>query len=135
MYTCPVCSYDELTQPPSDWSICPCCGVEFEYDDCNASHEELRERWLANGAEWWSDADKPPADWDTRLIQVPRGKWQELLERLEEAEDAIIILSNRLEEAKTGERKRYTHEEVWAEIDAWDNLSSEALTNFGGSLE
>lgn len=39
MYTCPVCNYNELDEPPynthgygSD-EICPCCVFQFGYDD------------------------------------------------------------------------------------------------------
>ena len=64
-YICPVCGYDGLEEPAYDvhgyssFEICPCCGVEFGYDDATRSHEDLRAEWLANGARWWSKRDKP----------------------------------------------------------------------------
>lgn len=65
-YICPVCGYPELTEPPRLWSICPCCGTEFEYDDAQASYEELRRRWLVKGAQWWSRCDTMPDGWNAR---------------------------------------------------------------------
>lgn len=46
---CPVCGYGGLTEPPSDFTICP---TEFGYDDATRSHEELREEWVRNGSRW-----------------------------------------------------------------------------------
>lgn len=53
MYTCPVCFYDRLTDPPQDYNICDCCGTEFENDDVDTSHPELRDRWMMAGAPWF----------------------------------------------------------------------------------
>ena len=65
-YTCPVCGFDELDEPATNWTICPCCGTEFEYDDARTSHEELRQRWIAGGCKWWSPVDAVPPGWDPR---------------------------------------------------------------------
>jgi hypothetical protein len=64
MYICPVCGYDRLADPPSNFSICPSCGTEFGYDDAFATHAELRAAWLRNGAKWWSPVDPQPQNWD-----------------------------------------------------------------------
>jgi hypothetical protein len=61
--TCPVCGY-LMAKPARDFNICPCCGTEFGYDDRRRSHEELRARWIANGAPWFSRATRRPAGWD-----------------------------------------------------------------------
>lgn len=60
-YLCPICAYDKLDRPPVNWSICPQCGTEFEYDDFEISynervmrHHELRKQWIANGKKFWS---------------------------------------------------------------------------------
>lgn len=58
-YQCPVCAYPEMRRPPIDYYICPCCGVEFENDDCELSHADLRKIWINNGAPWFSDAQSP----------------------------------------------------------------------------
>ena len=63
-YTCPVCGYDKLRQPPVDFFICPSCGTEFGNDDFELSYEELRLRWLDNGASWFSDAVPQPENWN-----------------------------------------------------------------------
>lgn len=47
-YSCPVCDY-LMSEPPTDWHICPQCGTEFNYDDETATHEQLRARWEAAG--------------------------------------------------------------------------------------
>lgn len=69
-YTCPVCGFAELSEPDLDptgeptYSICPCCGTQFGADDLDQTHEELRRAWLEQGAEWWSQRQSPPANWD-----------------------------------------------------------------------
>lgn len=69
-YTCPVCGYADLDEPPyngdgcASFDICPCCGVEFGYDDYTSSHPLLREKWIASGMLWWSTVRKPPVGWD-----------------------------------------------------------------------
>lgn len=63
-YTCPVCGYDSLETPPLDFSICPSCGTEFGNDDFEFSHEELRQRWINDGLQWWSAIDPIPQNWN-----------------------------------------------------------------------
>ena len=69
-YKCPVCGNDQLDEPPYDehgcalFGICPCCGVEFGYDDSTASHARLREKWLKAGAAWWSKTTPAPQAWN-----------------------------------------------------------------------
>lgn len=67
MYTCPVCGYDKLSEAPLDFTICPSCGTEFEYDDAFATHIQLRADWLRKGARWWSPVDPQPEGWDPYL--------------------------------------------------------------------
>lgn len=72
-HTCPVCFYDELDEPPdNNFDICPSCGTEFGYDDFNASHDELRKRWIAGGCKWWSQSDAPPDDYEDhgRIVRI-----------------------------------------------------------------
>lgn len=64
MYTCPVCRYPAMRNPPCDFNICPCCGVEFGYEDANRSHEDLRAVWIESGRKWWSPVEAAPKDWD-----------------------------------------------------------------------
>jgi transcription elongation factor Elf1 len=69
-FTCPVCGFPGLEEPPYDdtgaatFGICPCCGVEFGYDDAKRSHAELREQWIKAGMKWRQD--KPPTGWDAK---------------------------------------------------------------------
>jgi hypothetical protein len=53
MFTCPVCFYSRLQDPPRDYNICECCGTEFGTDDDGRSWGELRAAWLAHGAPWF----------------------------------------------------------------------------------
>jgi|SRR5205809_3691288 len=62
--TCPVCGYLQMTSPPEDFYICPCCGTEFGYDDSTRSHLQLRNAWLASGAKWFSNYTKMPFGWN-----------------------------------------------------------------------
>lgn len=63
LFTCPVCGFDRLDEPPERYYICPCCGTEFENDDDFKSHAELRDDWIRGGAKWWSEADDQPEGW------------------------------------------------------------------------
>ena len=68
-FTCPVCGFPDLTEPHLDptgsptYSICPCCGVHFGADDVDDTHVELRRRWVAEGAAWWSQNETAPKGW------------------------------------------------------------------------
>jgi rubredoxin len=64
IYTCPVCGFNKLEDPPANDEICPSCGTQFGYHDFTRSHAELRVRWLANGALWHSRVDPQPPNWN-----------------------------------------------------------------------
>jgi hypothetical protein len=64
MYICPVCGYEKLTEPPENFNICCSCGTEFGFDDFELSYAALRHRWIANGCQWFSTPEGPPAEWD-----------------------------------------------------------------------
>lgn len=66
-YLCPVCGYNEMVRPPEDFYICPSCGTEFENDDFETTHFELRERWKANGMKWFSNYTPPPLYWNPEI--------------------------------------------------------------------
>jgi hypothetical protein len=61
-YTCPVCFYKLLDEPPADYNICDCCGTEFGSDDETRSHAELRDFWISKGARWFFR--EPPPVWN-----------------------------------------------------------------------
>jgi hypothetical protein len=77
-FTCPVCGYDRLLEPP--WSlgsgsdeICPSCGTQFGYQDSLAAHgpearrsvqEKLRSDWVKSGMAWRSSVSKSPDGWN-----------------------------------------------------------------------
>lgn len=63
-YPCPVCDYNGLELPPQNHTICPSCGTQFGLDTVFHSIPELRQRWLAKGALWWSESDVPPPGWE-----------------------------------------------------------------------
>ena len=62
-YTCPVCGFGGLNEPPKSWSICPCCLTEFEYSDASWTHAELRQDWIDSGAEWGAIYIPKPFNW------------------------------------------------------------------------
>ena len=76
-YICTVCGYDGLNEPPYDekgcasFSICPCCGTEFGYDDHSLSHEALRKKWIESGMKWWSATTPKPTPFNP-IVQVRR---------------------------------------------------------------
>lgn len=85
-YTCPVCYYDKLDEPPYDetgfgsFDICPQCGTEFGVAAVNAFignglsavcegapqdfldsfHAQARAVWIAGGSKWWSQYRQNP---------------------------------------------------------------------------
>ncbi|RST50676.1 hypothetical protein EJI01_21390 [Variovorax sp. MHTC-1] len=69
-FMCPVCGYPDLNEAPYDsfgcatYSICPCCGTEFGYDDSEVSHSVLREKWVNGGMKWWSEYLPSSTNWN-----------------------------------------------------------------------
>lgn len=95
-YQCPVCGYNRMLEPPQSWYICPCCGTEFENDDDELSHSELRSRWIARCVPWFSKAQKPPKNWNAYQQLFDSGLWGELID-LRPADDeqlAVKVLDN-----------------------------------------
>nr|WP_314499692.1 hypothetical protein [uncultured Chryseobacterium sp.] len=46
------------------YEICPCCGVEFGYEDYTIESTKMyREKWLEKGAKWFDKSEKPEV-WD-----------------------------------------------------------------------
>ena len=79
IYNCRVCGL-RLEDPP--WGLdgrsplyefCPCCGVEFGYQDATRlGAQRHREQWLKDGGNW-NDPEAKPLDWNPakQLEQVP----------------------------------------------------------------
>ena len=67
MYQCPVCYFPKMVGPPREYNICPSCGTEFEYDDDEKTHAELREEWIAAGRPWFSLSGPRPDDWNPNV--------------------------------------------------------------------
>ena len=72
-FTCPVCYYTGLQEPPTNYNICECCGTEFGVDDELRSHEQLRNQWINHGAPWFFRV--PPVGWNPwmQLIKANFG--------------------------------------------------------------
>jgi hypothetical protein len=70
-YQCPVCMYPKLPYPPRAYHICPCCSTEFGNDDADHSIEQLREMWIAGGANWFFG--RPPEGWNPWLQLIDAG--------------------------------------------------------------
>ncbi len=74
MYTCPVCGYTELSEPPynslggGSYEICYSCGYEYGVtdDDDEISHEEWRSRWINDGMQWYSKYRDKPEHWNPK---------------------------------------------------------------------
>lgn len=61
-FSCPVCYYDQLEEPASDYNICDCCGTEFGNDDEQLSWAQLRSNWINKGGPWFYG--HPPLYWN-----------------------------------------------------------------------
>jgi hypothetical protein len=76
---CRVCGL-QLDEPPWGhdgraplYEHCPCCGVEFGYQDATpAGAKKFREAWLAAGGNW-DEPQQKPQEWDAskQLAHVP----------------------------------------------------------------
>ena len=80
MHPCPACGYSldfaPWNGPSASDEMCPCCGIQFGYDDAagdpqkrQAVYRAWREAWLAGGMRWFSRGQAPPEGWDA-LDQV-----------------------------------------------------------------
>lgn len=56
---CRVCGYESDVPPWGEdglplFDICPCCGVEWGYEDAlPAGVKQYRENWISRGAPWF----------------------------------------------------------------------------------
>ncbi len=64
-FSCPVCSFSYMEEPPLDHAICACCGTHFGYDDVSRSYREIRNAWLVAGGPWFDPEDD----------HAPKGFW------------------------------------------------------------
>jgi hypothetical protein len=81
LFHCRVCGL-RLEEPPWGedgrtplFDLCPCCGVEFGYQDASLKGvRAYRSRWLEQGAPWDMPKQRP-ADWnlDEQLAQIPQS--------------------------------------------------------------
>ncbi len=71
-YTCPICGYPCLTEPPrskeggGSYEICNSCGFEFGFhdDDRGWSYEAWRQKWIDEVMPWRVRSIPRPRDWD-----------------------------------------------------------------------
>lgn len=78
-YCCHVCGRDQGFEPwgkdkeTPTFDICPCCGVQFGYEDFTLEGtKEFREDWLATGAKWF-DPEFKPTHWslEEQMKNIP----------------------------------------------------------------
>ena len=93
-YTCPVCGYNRLDEPPTRYEICPSCGTEFGNHDFFETHAQLRGKWIAAGAKWWDDEAYKPPDFDP-IAQLGNIRYQVTnADRIAMASSDIAISGN-----------------------------------------
>jgi hypothetical protein len=95
-YTCPICGYTELSWPPREDMICPCCGTHFGLDDDEASHDELRSRWIQAGAQWFSKYTPEPAGWNPYIQLRDNLGYQPSQDEVAKALAAHPVIDERL---------------------------------------
>jgi len=67
MNICPICGYNRLEFPPENYTICACCGTEFDYDDRVLTHEQLTREWVRRGFPWFDQGEPKPEGWNPYL--------------------------------------------------------------------
>jgi ribosome-binding protein aMBF1 (putative translation factor) len=52
----------------SSLEVCPSCNFQFGYhdDDQHITHEQWRQKWIAEGMVWDKGRTKPPPNWNSR---------------------------------------------------------------------
>ena len=78
---CRVCGFF-LEAPPWGYDgktplfeFCPCCGVEFGYQDASLEGvKKFRDKWVNDGMKW-DDEKQKPNNWDSglQLESIPNG--------------------------------------------------------------
>jgi hypothetical protein len=76
---CRVCGYEPKNRPwggdgrSPTYEICPCCGVEYGYEDATrVAVLRYREAWLEAGADWSDEATAQDGlSTEDRLSRVP----------------------------------------------------------------
>ncbi len=80
LYNCRVCGL-KLDDPPWGYDsktplydFCPCCGIEFGYQDATPDGaKQFRKQWVNNGMKWDEESEKPDTwDFEIQLKQVPK---------------------------------------------------------------
>ena len=78
LHRCPACGTALDFAPwhggSSSDEICPCCGIQFGYDDAAGGdaerrrqvYDSWREKWIAGGMQWTSTGRAAPSDWDPK---------------------------------------------------------------------
>ena len=83
-YTCPVCYFDGMDEPPMDHAICDCCGTQFGYSDIvpdrfsqSDAWTWLRDLWVKSGANFYYQEFKPQGWTPNRQLSL-LGYWTTL---------------------------------------------------------
>jgi len=76
VFNCPACGFLLDFEPwsngsPSD-EICPCCGIQFGYDDAAGGnmqrrselYKEWQRDWISKGMPWRCEGAPAPRDWN-----------------------------------------------------------------------
>lgn len=98
-YTCPVCGYNQLEDPPSHHEICPSCGTQFGYHDITKTNKQLRDRWIARGLHWHSKIESPPIAWNPYVQLVNLQNTSQI--RLSRITKATSIKTVRIDRTET----------------------------------
>ena len=79
IHNCRICGLYIEESPWGDeenfptYEICPCCGVEFGYEDYTVeSAKKYRMKWISTGYKWF-DPKLKPEDWnlEEQLKNIP----------------------------------------------------------------
>jgi hypothetical protein len=71
-YTCPICGYPELDEPPyletgeALYEICPCCNIQYGYTDLGGAFAQLRDEWIEEGCPWRGIEEHKPSGWNAK---------------------------------------------------------------------
>jgi hypothetical protein len=102
---CPVCGYNlgfsPWEGPSASDEICPCCFIQFGYDDFTEGdasarqgiYDDWRRLWIDEGMKWHSKGRQPPYNWNPVEQLRAIGAKNESFCHSERSEESLFLFA------------------------------------------